>query len=124
LPADAAREERALRSVAEVVAWVASGAEVESPRASVGTVRTLDMSQQDDEQRAATAGLSIESPREGRDAPRRDRSSVTVSVGTIELTVEDPAGVAAPALPMPPPAAQPGVTGASASRLSRYYLRP
>jgi len=124
-PADAPPEERALRSVEEVVTWVAAGAEVESPRAGVDTVHALDVSREADEpRRAASAPVPVDAPPGDRDAPPRDAANVTVSVGTIELTVEDPAGTVVPPQAAPPPVASPDASGASASRLSRYYLRP
>jgi hypothetical protein len=124
-PADVPPEVRALRSVAEVVTWIAAAAEAENPRPGVETVHALDISEQaDDPLQTASAPMPVDAPPADRDASLRDPANVTVSVGTIELTVDDPAGTVAPPQPTPPPVAPPDLSGVSASRLSRYYLRP
>jgi hypothetical protein len=123
--ADTPPEERALRSIAEVVTWVAAGAEVGSTRAGVETEHAHDASRQADEPlRTETASVPVDAPPGDGDVSPRDPANVTVSVGTIEVTVEDPAGTVALKQAAPSPAAPPRVIGASASRLSRYYLRP
>jgi hypothetical protein len=122
---DTRPEERALRSVAEVVTWVAAGAQVGSPRGGVATEHAHDVSRQADEPlRTESASVPVDAPPGVEDVSPRDRANVTVSVGTIEVTVEDPAGTVALTQAAPSPVAPPDVIGGSPSRLSRYYLRP
>jgi hypothetical protein len=121
---DLAVEQRVLRQVAEVVAWVAAGAEDHEPE----RVETTVVQPARTRVPPAQAGLP---PRPHLDEPdltvgNPEAGDVSVSVGTIELTVEAPAaptpGVP-PAAPAPQPlrAAEPD-PAPSGVGLTRHYL--
>jgi hypothetical protein len=120
-PADAhgpPAEEHVLRQVAEVVAWVAAGSEAEESASAPAGVALRPARL---EVREAAPARAVEAQPVPREAPSPERGDVSVSVGTIELTVEAPAGLAVPVLPVPasaPSRDEPsGVSG-----LTRHYL--
>jgi hypothetical protein len=125
---EVAPEERTLRSVAEVVAWVASGTQLDGPGATIEAApaptpyRRLDGARLDErsaERVDAPARAEHVQPRDGGEPAQSD---ITVSVGTVDVTVEDPAGLT-PAPQRARPESLPDPDGAGSARLSRHYVR-
>jgi hypothetical protein len=115
--------EHVLRQVADVVAWVAAGAEAEGDAeehpAATPTARPMPPAV---EPRLGRAAQPLE-PTVLRRAPALESGEVTVSIGTIDVTVEAPE-TGPPHTPIeqprPPVAADAPDTG---PRLTRHYLR-
>jgi hypothetical protein len=114
------RDEQVLQQVAEVVAWVAAGANPHQPeQPSQVVVPPADASQVT----RAAASTRESAPGESRfpaQADEPDEPAPRVTVGTIEVTVEAPEPApptAPPPAPVQPPAAP------DVSRLTRHYVR-
>jgi hypothetical protein len=102
--------DRVFRQVAEVVGWVAAGAEANKPEPGPVVTKVV----QPRVERVLT-----------KEPSEPDAADVSVSVGSIEVSVEAPnapAPVASAKLPSPAPAAEPAPV-ASGIGLTRYYLR-
>jgi hypothetical protein len=109
-----------LRQVAEVVAWVVEGAEEEKP----GPVAMMVV--QPREERVLPAEPAAP-PRSDRldEEPAAPTADISVSVGTVEVTVEAP-DAPAPVVPFTPPSPAPAAEPppvASGVGLTRHYLR-
>lgn len=116
-------EQRVLQQVAEVVAWVAAGADADEPSPAAAADRIAPLS----EREAAPAGKApIAEDVSERQPPGPESGDVTVTVGTIELTVEAPVPAVAPpvpAVPAAPPASAEPEPVPSGLGLTRHYLR-
>jgi hypothetical protein len=116
-------EQKVLRQVAEVVAWVAAGAEADllAPVAPVNVVAPAPARALARPLAATTAEVVADAWSAGVDT-----GDVFVSVGTIEVTVEAPEPPAAPpvsAVPVARPATAAPEPPASGIGLTRHYLR-
>jgi hypothetical protein len=109
-----------LERVAEVVAWVAAGSEpVEEP-----TPPSEQADSPAPAPHAARPAQAAPSPTAAAHRePRADAYDLTVSVGTIELTVEEPPGPAVAATQAPPARPAPPTLQGRAPALTRHYVR-
>jgi hypothetical protein len=116
------REQQIVEQVAEVMAWVAKDAD-SNERAPAASGRIVPIREREAE-RSSRAPIA-EDVFEG-EPPGLDSGDVTVTVGTIELTVETPQPVTDS--PVPPASAAPPTpvereSAPSSRGLTRHYLR-
>jgi hypothetical protein len=117
------REQQVFEHVAEVIAWVAAGADTDEPALAALADRVAPLGERE-AARSSKAPIA-EDVFEG-ELPGPESGDVTVTVGAIELTVEAPEPVTdspVPAVPAVPPTPLEREPAPSSPGLTRHYLR-